>query len=97
VIQAAADVACHVHSRATEMVSVPDPPAAPNAFGDDETFASQRVDVGDVTLVEVDAELPQPAATVASANRRGTRTVTPRPLHKPRQLSCTCSAPVAFA
>jgi hypothetical protein len=55
------------------------------------------VEVGEVTVVDVDAELPQPATTAASANRRGTRTVTSRPLHKPRQLSCTSGAQLAFA
>jgi hypothetical protein len=75
-IQLTGLVARQAHSRATFTLSVPLPPAAPNAPGDGDTDASQRVDVGEVTFVEVVAELPHPAAASARDNSRGTREFT---------------------
>ena len=75
-IQLTGLVARQVHSRATFTLSVPLPPAAPNAVGEDETDASQRVDVGEVTFVDVVAELPHAPATSAANNSRGARKVT---------------------
>jgi hypothetical protein len=43
---------------------------------DDETDASQRDDAGDVTVVEVLAELPHPNAASAVQNSRGARKLT---------------------
>lgn len=83
-IQLTGLVARHEHSRATAIDRVPDPPDEPNDDGGADTVASQREDVGLVTAVEVEAELPQPtAASVATqtANSRDTRVVTVWRLH----------------
>jgi len=67
-IQLAGEVARHPHSRATPIATVPVPPAELNWEDGAETAASHREDVGVVTLVLVEAELPQPNATrVANA------------------------------
>jgi len=77
-IQLTGLAATHEHSRATLMFSVPVPPDAAWFDGVDETFASQRVDAGAVTLVEVLAELPHPIAARATTNSRGAREITAR-------------------
>lgn len=56
--------------------SVPVPPPGPNAVADEVTLASHRVEAGDVTLVEVVAELPHAAAAIEHANSRVVRRVT---------------------
>ena len=67
-IQLAGAVARQPHSRATAIVRLPDPPVELNCDEGDETVASQRDDAGVVTLVDVEAELPQPhAASKATA------------------------------
>lgn len=60
VIQLTGVEARHEHSRATLTPSVPVPPAGPNDPVELEIVASHRLDAGAVTLVEVEAELPQP-------------------------------------
>ena len=67
VIQLAGEVARQAHSRATAMATVPEPPVELNCDEGDETVASQREDAGVVTFVDVEAELPQPHATKATA------------------------------
>lgn len=70
-IQLTGEVARHAHSRATAIASVPDPPAELNCDAGEETVASHRLEAGVVTLVDVDAELPQPyarSAATAEAN-----------------------------
>jgi hypothetical protein len=79
-IQLTGEEARHVHSRATTMFSVPVPPEGPKAVADGVTVASQRLDAGAVTVVDVVAELPQAAVRTASTNSRGVRTVTGRVL-----------------
>ena len=76
VIQLTGEAARHVHSRATTMFKLPVPPEGPKDVADGETVASQRLEVGDVTLVDVVAELPQAPVKAASTNSRGARTVT---------------------
>ncbi len=66
-IQLTGEVARHEHSRATAIASVPVPPAELNWADGVETVPSHRADAGVVTLVDVEAELPQPYASVASA------------------------------
>lgn len=90
-------VALQEHSRATVTFSVPAPPAAPKEAADDETVASQRFDAGDVTDVEVLAELPHPAAASATNNSRGARELTADTMHKPRQLGHASTAPASAA
>jgi hypothetical protein len=53
------DTALHVHSRATPIDSVPEPPAGPKEAGAPVTEASHRVPLGLVT--EVVAECPHAA------------------------------------
>ena len=65
-IQPAGEVARHAHSRATAMVTVPDPPDGLNCDEGAETVDSHRDDAGVVTLVDVEAELPQPYASSAA-------------------------------
>lgn len=62
VIQLTGEFARHEHSRATPMDSVPEPPVELKVDAGAETTASQRVEAGVVTLVVVEAELPQAAA-----------------------------------
>jgi endonuclease/exonuclease/phosphatase family metal-dependent hydrolase len=84
VTQLTGEVARQEHSRATAIVSVPVPPAAPNDPVEFEMFASQRPEPGAVTFVEVELELPQAAAPAAAMERasttngRGVRTCTER-------------------
>jgi len=66
-IQLTGLAATHEHSRATLMFSVPVPPDAAWFDGVDETFASQRVDAGAVTLVEVLAEEVKGTGITANA------------------------------
>lgn len=71
VIQLTGEVARHAHSRATAIERLPDPPVELNCEPGDETVASHRDDAGVVTLVDVEAELPQPNAVskaTAAAN-----------------------------
>lgn len=75
-IQLTGLVALHGHSLSTAMLSVPVPPVAEYVVADDDTDASQRDDVGDVTVVEVLAELPHPNAASAAQNSRGARKIT---------------------
>lgn len=66
VIQLTGEVARHAHSRATPMASVPEPPVELKVDAGAETMASHREEAGVVTVVVVEAELPQAAArTVA--------------------------------
>jgi hypothetical protein len=58
------------------MLSVPVPPVAEYVVAEDDTDASQRDEVGDVTVVEVLAELPHPNAASAAQNSRGARKLT---------------------
>lgn len=71
VIQLTGLVARHAHSRATAIVIVPEPPDELNDdAADDDTVASQRVDVskvGPAVELEVVAELPHAAVTSVSA------------------------------
>jgi hypothetical protein len=66
----------HEHSRSTETERFPVPPAGANVVTDDDTVASQRVEAGAVTLVEVVAELPHAAASGRIENSRAAREVT---------------------
>ncbi len=59
-IQLTGEVARHEHSRAMAMARVPVPPVELNCDDGDETVASHRAEAGVVTLVDVEAELPQP-------------------------------------
>jgi hypothetical protein len=88
VIQLTGLVARHEHSRATVTTRVPLPPPGPYEVADDETEASHRVEVGEVTLVDVLAELPHAIVPTAITNSRGTRELTARLMHKPRHLGC---------
>jgi hypothetical protein len=73
VIHPALEAACHVHSRATVIETVPVPPAAPNDEVGAPTVASQRpVSVGLVTFV--DAELPHASVATVHAAVTVTRT-----------------------
>ena len=65
-IQLTGEVARQAHSRATAIESVPEPPAELNDDAGDETVDSQRAEAGVVTLVDVEAELPQPYATISA-------------------------------
>ena len=65
-IQLAADDARQAHSRATATESVPEPPAELKVESGDETVDSHREEAGVVTLVDVEAELPQPYAAISA-------------------------------
>jgi hypothetical protein len=59
--------AVHAHSRETPIVTVPVPPSGPKDVVELVTAAWQRAPLGAVTLVLVDAELPQAAAATDAA------------------------------
>ena len=82
--------AVHEHSRETSIETVPVPPDGPNEEVEFVTAAWHRALEGPVTLVEVDAELPQAALKSALINapaQRACRRVTLVQMHKNRQLS----------
>jgi hypothetical protein len=57
------DAAVHLHSRATETVIAPEPPAGPKDVDTPVTAAWHRVaGAGPVTLVDVEVELPHAIA-----------------------------------
>jgi len=60
-------VALHEHSRGTVTVTAPVPPAGPNDEDELSIVVWQRPDAGATGLIEVEAELPQPAPAAQMA------------------------------
>ena len=77
-IQLTGVVARQAHSRSTATLTVPLPPADAKVVAGIDTAASHRDEDGDVTVVEVLAELPHPMAARAMHNSRGARKLTSR-------------------